>query len=181
MENDALLAAVENSEFDVNEEAVEQQYQNQINYYTMMGQMYGIELEDMVTGLYGTTMEQFESDLRENAELTVKQQLLTDAIAEAENLTLDDDDRQKVADMNNMDLDTMISTYGQEAVDKSAMLYKVVLLIKDNAEIQESEESVESQAVPVGEESVESQEAQESDESQDTQESAASQESQANE
>lgn len=181
LENDVLEAAVDNSEFDVNPEAVDQIYENQVNYFTMMAQMYGMDLENFITTAYGVAMDQFESDLRDQAELTVKQQLLTDAIAEAENLTLDDDDRQKVADMNNMDLDTMISTYGQEAVDKSAMLYKVVLLIKDNAEIQESEESTESQAAPVGEESVESQEAQESDESQDTQESAASQESQANE
>lgn len=132
VENDAFMAALETCEFEVNEDAVETQYQNQYSYYTQMVQMYGMELADYVSML-GMTEEEFQNEIRNAAELSIKQNLLVKAVAEAEKLTVEDADREIAAAQYGADVETMVNTYGQEALDESAMLIKVATFIKDNA------------------------------------------------
>ncbi|MDO4268410.1 MAG: trigger factor [Eubacteriales bacterium] len=132
LEYDAFMAAINSSEFDLNEEAVEEQYNSQYNYYSSMVQMYGMTMESY-TSMIGMTEEEFEGQLRESAEAAIKQQLLTEKIAEAENFEVDDTDRQVVADEYGMDIQTMKDTYGEEALDNAALMYKVQNFIVDNA------------------------------------------------
>ncbi len=132
IENDAFTAAINNSEYDLNQEAVDEQYNNQLDYYTSMVQAYGMTLESYVS-MFGMTEDQFKEELKTSAELAIKQQLLTAAIAEAEGLKVEDADRQPLADQYGMDIATLQDTYGAEAVDETAMLYKVIDLIKENA------------------------------------------------
>ncbi len=132
LENDAFMAALETCEFEVNEDAIETQYQNQYSYYTQMVQMYGMELADYVSML-GMTEEEFQNEIRNAAELSIKQNLLVKAVAEAEKLTVEDADREIAAAQYGADVETMVNTYGQEALDESAMLIKVAAFIKDNA------------------------------------------------
>lgn len=129
---DVFFAAIENSEFELNEEAVEQQYEAQLNYYTSMVQMYGVTIEDYVSAL-GMDMDNFQKELRTAAENALKQELLVNAVAEAEKMEVTDEDRQKVADEYGMDIQTMKDTYGEEALDSAAMMYKVQKFIRDNA------------------------------------------------
>lgn len=133
MESEAMQAVLEDTEFDLNQEAVDAQYENQLSYYTSMVEMYGITLENYVT-MFGMTEDQFKEELKEMAELTVKQQLVIRAVAEAEQLEVDDADRQYVADQFGMDLEVMKESYGDD-LDESAMAYKVISFIKDNAVI----------------------------------------------
>lgn len=134
LENDVFLAAVENSEFEVNQEAVENQYNNQLNYYNSMVGMYGMELADYVS-MFGMTEDQFKEDLKKSAENSVKQQLLVTAIAEKEGFQVEDADREIVAGQYGMDVKTLQETYGEEAVDSTAMMFKVVNFLKDNAKV----------------------------------------------
>ncbi len=134
LENDAFMAALETCEFEVNEDAIEEQYQNQYSYYTQMVQMYGMELADYVSML-GMTEEEFQDEIRNAAELSIKQNLLVKAVAEAEKLEVEDADRQAAAAQYGMDVENMVNAYGQEALDESAMLIKVATFIKDNAVI----------------------------------------------
>ena len=126
------MAALDNSEFELNEEAVEQQYEAQLNYYTSMVQMYGMTMDDYVA-VFGMTMDDFQKELRTAAENALKQELLVDAVAEEEKLEVTDEDRQKVADQYGTDIQNMKDTYGEEALDRTALVYKVQALVKDNA------------------------------------------------
>ena len=128
LEYDAFMAALANSEFEINEEAVEQQYEAQLNYYTSMVQMYGMTMDDYVA-VFGMTIDDFQKELRTAAENALKQELLVDAVAEEEKLEV----RQKVADQYGTDIQNMKDTYGEEALDRTALVYKVQALIKDNA------------------------------------------------
>jgi len=132
IENDAFLAAIENTEFEVNQEAVEQLYNNQLNYYESMIQMYGMTMEDYAS-MYGMTEEEFKNEMKTSSELAVKQQLLVEAIAEQEGLQVEESDREALAEQYGMDVKSLQDTYGAEAVDENAMMYKVVALIKENA------------------------------------------------
>lgn len=132
IENDALMAAVENSEFDLNQAAVDQQYDQQYNYYNSMVQMYGMTLADYVS-MFSMTEEEFKEELRTAAETAIKQQLLVEAVTEKEGLTVEDADREAIAEQYGADLKTLQDTYGEESVDKTANVYKVVKFIKDNA------------------------------------------------
>ncbi len=134
LESDLFLMAVENSEFKVNPEAVENQYNNQLNYYNSMVNMYGMELSEYVS-MFGMTEEQFQEDLKNAAETSVKQQLLVQAIAENEGFQVEDADREIVAEQYGMDVKTLQETYGEEAVDTTAMMYKTINFLKENANI----------------------------------------------
>lgn len=133
LQDDALQAVLDATEFEVNQEAADAWYENQLSYYTSMIEMYGMTLESYVT-MYGMTEDQFKEELRTMAETSVKQQLLFDAIAEAENFEISDEDRQYVADQIGMNLDVMKESYGDD-LDETAMVYKVVRFITDNAVI----------------------------------------------
>lgn len=132
VEADAFTAALENSEYDLNEAAVDQQYQALLDNYNAMMSMYGMTLADYVQ-LFGMTEEQFQEELRVTAEKAIQEQLLVAAIADAEGLKVDDTDRAKLAEQYNTDIKTLQDTYGEESVDETAMVYKVVEFIKDNA------------------------------------------------
>lgn len=133
MENDAFTAALENCEFNVNSDAVEELFQSQYNYYSqMVPAMYGIEMEEYIS-VMGMTVEEFETELRNMAELSIKQSLLVKAVAEAENLKVEDADRERAAAQYGGDVETIVNAYGQEALDESAMLIKVAEFIKENA------------------------------------------------
>ena len=58
------------------------------------------------------TEEQFKEDVLKSCELAVKQQLLVDAVAEAENFQIEDADRENLAEQYGMDVQSMIDNYG---------------------------------------------------------------------
>lgn len=132
VEEDAFMAALNDCEFDLNQAAVDQQYNNQLNYYESMMQAYGMTLENYAS-LYGMTEDEFKENLRNAAESAIKQQLMAEAIAEKEGLEVEDADREALANQYGMDVDTLKQSYGEEAVDQTAMMYKVIDFIKDNA------------------------------------------------
>lgn len=134
IENDAFLAAVNNSEYNLNQEAVDQQFDQQMSYYNSMIQMYGMTMADYV-GIFGMTEDQFKEELKTSAEMAIKQQLLVEAIAEKEGIQVEDADREKIAEQYGTDLKTLQESYGEEAVDETVMIYNVVNFIKENAVI----------------------------------------------
>lgn len=134
LEDDIFLAAVENSEFALNQEAVDNQYNNQLSYYESMVGMYGMDLASYVS-MFDMTEEEFKEDLRKSAETSIKQQLLVEAIAEKEGFQVEDADREIVAGQYGTDVKTLQDTYGEEAVDTTAMMYKTVNFLKENANV----------------------------------------------
>lgn len=132
VEDDAFEAAVNNSEYSLNEAAVEQQYNSQLTYYENTFASYGFTIESYAQML-GQTEDEFKETLRTAAETAIKQQLLIQAVAEKEGLTVDDADRESLAEQYGTDVETLQNTYGAEMVDETALIYKVVEFIGDNA------------------------------------------------
>ena len=132
VEDDAIAAAVDNSEYSLNEAAVEQQYNNQLTYYENMFSSYGFTMESYAE-MIGQTEDEFKETLHTAAENAIKQQLLIDAVAEKEGLIVEDADRESLAENYGTDLKTLQDTYGEDMVDQTALIYKVVEFIGSNA------------------------------------------------
>ncbi len=132
MQTDAFMAAMDNSEFSLNEAAVNQLYENQLSYYENMLPTYGFTMETYAS-LMGKTEDEFKELLKEDSESIIKQQLLIDAIAEKEGFTVDDTDRENLAEQYGTDLKNLQDTYGEDGVDERAKNLKVVNFVFDNA------------------------------------------------
>lgn len=133
VEDDAFEAAVNNSEYSLNVAAVEQQYNNQLNYYeNTVSAYYGVTMESYAA-MMGLTEEEFKETLHTAAETAIKQQLLIKAVAEKEGITIDDADRESLAEQYGTDVQTLQDAYGEEWIDETALIYKVVKFIGDNA------------------------------------------------
>lgn len=136
IKNDAFAKALSNSEFELNEEAVEQQCDNLIQQFESMLSYSGYTMQTYAEQI-GKTEEEVRSDLHEEllskAEDDIKQQLLIEAIAEKEGFTIDDSDRSSLAEQYGADVQKLQDALGAETVDQIAMTYKVVEFIGDNA------------------------------------------------
>ena len=128
----ALQQAIDNATIECNPDAIEQEYQGYYSSYESQAAMYGMTMENFAT-MSGGTLEDLKAQLRIQAEQLVKQYLLVNAVSEAENLAVEDTDRQVVAENNGMELDALVANYGQEAVDEVALTYKVVQFLAENA------------------------------------------------
>ena len=123
---------MDNSEYSLNEAAVEQEYNSQVDSYETSFANYGMTIASYAEML-GQTEDEFKETLRKAAETGIKQQLLIQAIAEKEGLTIEDADRENLAEQFGTDVETLKNAYGDELVDELAMTYKVVDFIADNA------------------------------------------------
>lgn len=131
-EYEALMAVINNSQFEINEEMLEYRYNEQLDYYTNQVTAYGMDLETYAT-MAGMTLDQFKEQLRSSADNFIKQELVIGAIAEKEGITITDEDREEVGKLYGTDAATLIEQSGQEAVDDYAKMLKVLKFISDNA------------------------------------------------
>ena len=85
----------------------------------------------------GTNLADFTKSQRVNAEKTIRQELALTKIAELENITVTDEDRdaelQKLADQYGMELDTIKTFMDTERMDESILYKKAADLIIENA------------------------------------------------
>ncbi len=116
---------------------------NFINQYKKINELYaaqaGMSLEELIEA-QGYTQENFDKDCQQYAEYVVKQNLIVQAIMDAEGISLDDPECLEI--QNRMmeqygatDLADLIDTYGQESVDQSIGLIRVENFIMENAVI----------------------------------------------
>lgn len=137
---------------------------NFINQYKKIIEMYasqaGMDLEQFIQA-QGYTEENFEKDCRQYAEYVVKQNMIVQAIMDAEGLSLNDPECLEIQDQlieenGAADLAELLDTYGQESVDQSIGLLRVENFIVDNAVI--SDLVADGDMVGVNENGAESQE-----------------------
>lgn len=133
LRQDALMAVLEASEFDLNQAAVDQEYEMQKSNLDYMAQMYGITSEDLM-GAYGMT----DATLKTSSEDIVKERLLIAAIAEAEGLKVEDADRETTAQRYGMTIDQIKQNYGEDVmknIEEESLNSIVQQFILDNAVI----------------------------------------------
>lgn len=129
---EAIMAVANNSEIVCDETAVEEQFNEQMNYYTSMVESYGMKLEDYVA-MFGMDVDTFKAQIRTSSEDSVKQKLVIDAVAEKEGFKIEDADRDALAKLYDTDAATLVTQYGQESVDENAKMMKVFTFLADNA------------------------------------------------
>lgn len=133
IKDDAITAAIDNSEFTVNEISLEQLCDDEIEYYrTMYPQSYGVEFSDYLT-MIGQTEEQFREDLMSSLRKSFEWEMLVDAIAEKEGLAVGTGELESLAAQYGVTVDELNTQYGEEAVTGAAKKNMVYSLIVDNA------------------------------------------------
>ena len=110
-------------------------YQAFYNKYQQQYQaaMFGMKLEDMLS-MYGMTMEQFEQECREQAELYVKQDMIVYAIANQENIEVSDEDLNGLAKAYEFNTaEEMYAQYDKDDVYEAALFDNVIQFLMANA------------------------------------------------
>ena len=139
--NNVLEKVVENAEIDLPECMIENQIDNQIQQiqYSMMYQ--GIKLEDYLK-MTGMTMEQLRGDYRDQAEKTVRIQLVLEAVKEQEGIEASDEqveeELKKRAESYKKDLEEYRKAVGDDemAYIRDNIAYdNTVSFLVDNAQL----------------------------------------------
>ena len=134
---DLLLAqVVDNMKVDLNDAMVDQRARQMVEDIGQRIQQQGISL-DTYLGWMGTKLADFTKSQRANAEKTIRQELALTKIAELENITVTEEDReselQKFADQYGMEVDTIKTFMDTERMDESILYKKAADLIIENA------------------------------------------------
>lgn len=134
-ENRVLQTVLDNAEYTDIDEEVEAQYNEMWEQTEAMVNAYGMGMADYAA-FYETDEEGLKEILHTQVENTVKLGLVSQAIAEAEGLTVEDSDIESVAADQGTDADTLITTYGEDMIHEYVIQQKAVELILENAVIQ---------------------------------------------
>lgn len=142
LKNSAWLRVVDSSEvLEYPQEDIEKQKKEYRKITQRFADQAKMELEEFVKS-QNMTMEQFEASTQQYAELIVKQDLVIQAILDAENISLNDEEcleiqEELIKNSGSKDLAEMIDRYGQEGVDEAIGLLCVEDFILKNAKINE--------------------------------------------
>ena len=95
-------------------------------------------LEEYLTNYAGTTLEAFTAEMTTRCEDSVKQQLIKDAIAAAEGITLSDEEyKEGVAnyakELGFPDVETFESQYNVDVIKESLIAEKIMAMLEENA------------------------------------------------
>ena len=101
----------------------------------------GMEMSDFLKA-QGMSEEDYEEDCQQYAESKVEQNLIVQGIMDAEGLSINDEETQKLKDdlieeYGFASIDEMIETYGEQEVNESLALLRVERFIVENATVTE--------------------------------------------
>lgn len=137
-EREIIKKIVENSEMIVAEPMIDAQARQHADDFAMRMESQGIPM-DQYLQLVGSTREKFMADLRPAALQTIKERLVLEAIAKAENLEVTDEDVeaeiQKMADMYKMDVEKakeLLSDKEKEGMKEDIAVSKAADFVYEN-------------------------------------------------
>ncbi len=115
------------------------------NYYELNAAMRGMTLDDFLTQNQ-TTREQFDTFIKTMAERQTKYELVQKAVANAEKLTVTDEEFQTAVDENMASADVateeeLFEKVSKELIKEDILLKKALKFVVDNAVIQEVEDT----------------------------------------
>lgn len=138
-ETEVLDQIIADSEFDINDDEIQyyvQQIQSQhemVAYY-----YYGMDLESYVTAAYGMTMEEYNAKCEETGLYSIQETLVKKAIAEAEGMTLTEEEYQVGAETymtasGYSTLEEFEEAAGKENIEDQLLMDKAADYILENA------------------------------------------------
>lgn len=146
VEDEAIRKAVENAKIEEIPEAMTaEEVQRQMEIFLNNLQSQGIS-PDMYYQISNTTEEQLRQQMAEGAELRVRTNLVLEAIVEAEDLEVSEDEREKeietLAEEYGLDTDTVKQALTPDMLDHDIKLKKAIDIIVDSAnEVLEADEA----------------------------------------
>ena len=134
---DALLAVVEASEIELADSDIETFVESYEEYYSYYASVYSMEFEDFISTYLGMTEDEFYEQVRELADYQIRCELVVEAIALAEGITITEDEYleelEEVAEYYGYELEDMEDVLDVEGMIQSLIYDKTVDFITDNA------------------------------------------------
>lgn len=114
---------------------IDKQVNEMMAYYEQMASSNEMTLEEYLSG-YNMTVESFTAEMKTRCEETVKQQIIKDALAEAEKITLSDEEykagvEQYAADYG-FDVVTFEEQFGVDTIKDSLIAEKIMAMLEEN-------------------------------------------------
>jgi len=156
---DLLLAQIEeNMQADINEGMIDERVDRVVEDYAQRMAAQGMPF-DQYLQMFGMTLEQFKAQSRPGAEKQIKSELALTKIAELENLTVTEEDKdkeyQKMADMYHVELESVKTFFDVEILTDSILMNKAADFVIENAvalpEPKEEEKTEEAEEAPAEE------------------------------
>ncbi len=151
---DLLLAQIEeNMQADINEGMIDERVDRVVEDYAQRIASQGMPFEQYLQ-MFGMSLEQFKAQSRPGAEKQIKSELALTKIAELENITVTEEDKdkeyQKMADMYHVELESVKEFFDVEILTDSILMTKAADFVIDNAvalpEPKEEEKAEEAEA-----------------------------------
>lgn len=126
------------SEVTIDASEKQEKYSDLYQYYeNIVTSNYGKDLETYISD-YGSTMDEFQQSLQDEAEYQIKCQAVSNAIARAEDITITEDEYQAKAteDMayyGYQDLESYQKDYPKQEIIDSLIYYKVLEFVGENS------------------------------------------------
>lgn len=130
IETAAIEKVVETSKVDIPEVMVDNQVENEIRQFSYSLQMQGLEI-DQYFQLTNSNLEDFKEQIKPEAEKRVKQDLVLDAIAKAENIEVSDEDLDKELERQGKELKVEDIEKFKEDMKKGDLEYIKTGIIRD--------------------------------------------------
>lgn len=134
-----IKAVAEDSEFEYDENELENLKTNIVQEYQMYASFYGMELADFLQYyMNGISEEEFEQQAREQAEYQLKTQLVIEAIGAAEGISLTEEEYQEglkglAEEYGAENPEAFEEQYGREAVEDGLIYDKTVDFVVEQA------------------------------------------------
>ncbi len=140
---DVLTKIVENSKITgYPEDEVETYVKDMKSQYEYFASMYGLEFDDFITSWFGKSVDEFEKEINTLAKETIARQMVCKLIAQAEGMTVSEEEYQAGLEKYAVEYTTSSTTYtpesfekafGKDVVTENILLEKVLEFITENA------------------------------------------------
>lgn len=140
---DVLTAIVENSTISgYPEDEIDAYIADMKAYYESYASMFGYDFETFLSGMFGMTEEQFNEEANTLAKETIARQMVCKLIAEAEGMTVSDEEYQAGLEQYAIDYsseskeytpESFEEEYGKDVVTENILLQKVLDFITESA------------------------------------------------
>ena len=135
-EQSVFATVMTEAQVKLNSAAVSKRYNETIADYEAQAKMLGGNLSSMAQQ-YGTDEGGLKEMVMASVKAEMEEEVVIDTIAQLENLTVEEADREAYAEENGSDVETMVGIYGEETFNEQVQRSKVMKFLADNAVAEE--------------------------------------------
>ena len=135
-EQSVFATVMTEAQVKLNSAAVSKRYNETIADYEAQAKMLGGNLSSMAQQ-YGTDEGGLKEMVMASVKAEMEEEVVIDTIAQLENLTVEEADREAYDEENGSDVETMVGIYGEETFNEQVQRSKVMKFLADNAVAEE--------------------------------------------